>query len=98
MAPSRGEEKDARDTISLYKDTIIEDAMELGDPQVRVPLQQELKIAERVAAYNSGDLGKVARLDEREEERRKWKSYHCSVRKYRAGISKASSSKSNSSS
>ena len=72
--------------------------MEFGDPYVRAPTQQELKIAERVAANNAGDMDKVARIDEREEKRRRWKSYHRSVRKYHAGISKASSSKVNSSS
>ena len=98
MAPSRGEEHYARDTIRIYKDTMREDAMEFGDPYVRAPTQQELKIAERVAAYNSCDMDKVARIDERDEQCRNWKSYHRSVRKYHAGVSKASSSKGNSSS
>ena len=98
VAPSRAEEHYARDTIRLYRDTMREDAMEFGYPAVRAPTQQELKIAERVAAYSSGDMDKVARIDEREEQRRKWKSYHRSVRRYHAGISKASSSKGNSSS
>ena len=60
---------------------------------MRAPIQQELKIAERFAAYNSGDMDKVACIDEHEEERRKWKAYHHSVRKYRTGIFEASSSK-----
>ena len=98
MAPSRGEEHDARDTIRLYKDTMSEDAMDFCDPDIRAPTQQELKIAGRVVAYNTGDMDKVARIDEREEQRRKWKSYHRSVCKYHAGISKASSLKGNSSS
>ena len=93
VAPSRREEHDARNTIRLYKDTVREDAMEFGDPNIRALAQQELNIAERIAAYNSCDLDKVARIDEREEQRRKWKAYHRSVRKYHAGISKASSSK-----
>ena len=51
-----------------------ESAMELDDPlaSVRVPAQQELKITEGVAAYNAGDMDKVARFEMREEERRKW--------------------------
>ena len=40
----------------------------------------------------------IAHIDEREEQYRKWKAFHRSVRKYHAGISKASSSKDNSSS
>ena len=39
-----------------------EDAMEFGDPLARAPTQQELKIAERFAAYNTGDMDKVARI------------------------------------
>ena len=82
-----------RDTIRLYNETIREDAMELGDSTVRGSTQQELKIAEPVSAYNSDEMDKVARIDEREEQRHKWKAYHRSVPKYRAGISKASSLK-----
>ena len=95
VAPSRGEENDACDTICLYKDTMREDAIEFGDPlaNVRAPAQQELRIAERVCAYNDGDMDKIARIDEREEKRRNWKAYHRNVRKYRAGVCKASSSK-----
>ena len=98
VAPSRGEEHKARDTICLYKDMMRKDAMEFGDPFVRAPTQQELNIAERFAAYNSAGMDKVARIDKREEDRRKWKAYHRSIRKYRAGVSKASSSKGNNSS
>ena len=98
MAPNHREEHDARDAIRIYKGTMCEDAMGLGDPAVRARTQQELEIAERVAAYISGDMDKVARIDEREEQRRKCKSYYRSVRKYHAGISKALSSKHNSSS
>ena len=65
---------------------------------MRAPNQQELKIAERVSSYNAGDMVTVTRIDEREEERRKWKAYHRSICKYRAGISKALSSKGNKSS
>ena len=94
MAPIRGEEHDARDTIRLYQNTMRKGAMEFGDPLVGAPARQELKIAERVAAYNAGNMDKVARIDKREEERRKWKTYHSNVRKYRAAVSKASFSKS----
>ena len=95
---SRGKEYDARDVIRLYKDTMREDAIEFNDPLVRAPTQQELKIAERVAAYNSGGMDKVAHINESEEQRRRWKANHRGVRKYHAGISKASSSKGYSSS
>ena len=71
VAPIRGEEHDARDTIRLYKDAIRKDAMELGDSLVRAPTQQELKINERVIAYNAGEMDKVVRIDEREQEHRK---------------------------
>ena len=97
-APSRGEEHDARAIIRLYKGTMREDAMAFGDSAVHGPTPQELKIGELFAAYSSGNIDKVARIDEREEQRRKWKAYHRSVRKYHAGISNASSSKGNSSS
>ena len=60
-------------------------------------LNKELKIAERFAAYNATDIDKVSRIDERDEQRRIWESYHRSVRKYDAGISEASFSKGNSS-
>ena len=93
VAPCSGEEHDARDTIRVYKDTMREDAMEYGDTLVCALIQQELKIGARIFAYNAGDMNKVARIDEREEERRKRKAYHRSVRKYRESISKASSSK-----
>ena len=69
LVPSRREELDARDTIRLYKDTKRKDPMEFGDSPVRAPAQQELKIAEHFAAYNSEDTDKVSGIDEREEER-----------------------------
>ena len=69
--------------------------MELGDPAIRAPIQQELKIAERFVAYSTSEMDKVTRIDENEEERRKWKAYLRNVRKYRAGLSKASYSKGN---
>ena len=72
-----------------------EDPMEFGDhlASVHAPNRQELKITERVAAYNAGDMDKVSGIDEREEERRKWKRYHRNVRKCVASVSKVSSSK-----
>ena len=84
-----------RNTICICKDTIREDAKEFGYPlaSFRAPAQQELKISERIAAYNGDDIDKVARIDEREDKRRKWKTYHRNIRKYRAGVSKVSSSK-----
>ena len=49
-------------------------------------MMQVLKIAEPVAAYNVCDTDKVAPIDEREEERRKWKTYHRNARKYWTGV------------
>ena len=66
MAPRGGKEHDVHDTIRMYKDTIREDAIELGDPYDRAPTQQKLKIAERVVAYSACDMDKVARLDDRD--------------------------------
>ena len=95
VAPSHGEKHVTCDTVSLYKDTISEDEMEFCDllTSVRAPTQHELKIAEHVAAYSAGDMDKVARIDESEEERRTGKAYHCDIRKYCANASKASSLK-----
>ena len=50
VAPRRGEEHDAHDTIPLYRDTMREDAIEFGDPLVRAPTQKDLMIVECVAA------------------------------------------------
>ena len=71
-------------------------AKELDHPylSVRDPIQQELKIAECVSAYNAGDMDEIARIHEHGEERRKWKTNHRNFRKYRARVSKALSSKS----
>ena len=71
MAPSREEEHDARDKILLYEDTMLEDVMEFGDPYVCALPQQELKIAELIAAYNTGNIDEVVRIDEHEEHRSK---------------------------
>ena len=98
VARSRGEEHDARDTIRLHKETMREDGKKFGDPAVCAPTQQELNIEEHFAAHNSGDMDKVARIDELDKQCRKWKSYHRSVRKYHARFYKALSSKDDSSS
>ena len=45
-------------------------------------------MAERVAAVEAGDVEKVARIDARKNEHRKWKAYHRSVRKARANPSR----------
>ena len=56
MARSRRAERDARYTIRMYEDIMLEDEMELDDPLVRTPTQQELKITERVAPCNAGNM------------------------------------------
>ena len=71
MATSLGEEHDSSDTIRIYKDTMRKDAMKFGDPYVRSPTQQWLKIAECIAAYNAGNMDRVARIDKSEGKRRK---------------------------
>ena len=78
VAPSRDDEHDTRDTMRLCKDTMREDAMELGDPLASICAltHRELKIAQRVAVYNPGDLYKISRVDVLDEERRKRKEYH----------------------
>ena len=98
MAAGRGEEHDAGDMIRVYKDTMREEAMDFCVPYVRAPTQQELKIAMRVTAYNAGGMYKAARIDKRDEQCHKWKSYRRSVRTYHADISKMSLSKDNSAS
>ena len=74
-----------------------EEAIEFSDPlaSVRAPIQQELKIAERVAEYNACNMDEVARIDEREEERRKEKAYHRCICEHCADVSKVSSSNGN---
>ena len=37
VAPTRGEEYDARDTTYLYKNTMREDAMKFSDPLANIP-------------------------------------------------------------
>ena len=51
-----------------------EDSIVFCDSYVRAPIQQELKIAELVAANNAVDMDIVARIDELEEERPRRKS------------------------
>ena len=55
-----------RDTIRIYK--IL---WSFADPYARAPTQQDLKVAECVAAYSAGDVDKDARIDELDEQRRK---------------------------
>ena len=57
-----------RDTIRTYKDIMSEDAMELGDLLVSLPVLKKLMITERVTAYNAGDMDKVACIDEHTEK------------------------------
>ena len=67
--------------------------MKLGGSlaSVRAPTQQNLKIIVHVASYSAGVMNKVARIDEGEEERRKWKSYYRNIPKHRARLSKEAS-------
>ena len=69
--------------------------MVFSDPlaSVRAPTQQELRIADLFTAYNTDDMDRVARVDEREQEHHKWEAYHRNVRKYRAIVSNSASSK-----
>ena len=69
--------------------------MELGDllESFCGPTQQRLRVTECVSAYIARDMDNVTRTDKREEERRKWKEYHQSVRTYCANVSKTASSK-----
>ena len=91
QAETRGEEHDARDAVRLYRETMREGMLEFGDPStVELKLtKHELKIAERAAAVQAGDVAKVAHIDACEEDRRKWKAYHRNIRKARAKASKA---------
>ena len=71
-----------------------EDAIEFCElfARARAPAKQQLKRADRVAAYNSDDMNRGARIDQCGEERRQWKAYLRTVRKYRASVSKEASS------
>ena len=46
-------EHDASEMTCLHKDTMRDNVGEYGNPLVRVPTQQEFKIAEHVSAYNT---------------------------------------------
>ena len=72
-----------------------EDVLEFGDPvtKIHAPTQQELKIFKFIADYDTCYLNKVAHMNERDEERRKWKEYRRNYRKYRDGMFKATFSK-----
>ena len=62
------------------------DMLEFGDPSAveRKLKKHELKVAGRAAAIQASDVAKIARIDVREENRRKWKDYHRSIRQARA--------------
>ena len=81
-----GEKYDERDTVRLCRVAVREIAMELGYclTSFRAPTQQNLKIAGRVAAYNDGDMGTVARIDESDKKRRKSKINDRKVSTYHA--------------
>ena len=74
-----------------------EDKIEFSDPPVHELPEQEVRIAERVAEYNSGDMDGVVCLDEHEELCDRLKASIHSVSKYNSGITTASSSNGNSS-
>ena len=58
-------------------------------------VKNDLKIAERVPAYNAGDMNSVAHIYECKEERHKWKAYHVKARKYLPVMPSFASSKTN---
>ena len=89
--------KNACNTIRLYKDTMREDAMEFANPLVHAPTLQESRSLSIFSAYSADHMDKFARIYERAAALRKRKSYHRSVRKFRACVSRASSSKVNNS-
>ena len=74
-----------RDTICLYKSTLHEDEKTLSNlfASSCAPTRQELKIVEHASAYFPGDMDKVARIDERDDERRECEAHHCEIYKYR---------------
>ena len=65
--------------------------LEFDDPNTveLKSMKHELKVSERAAAVQAGDIARLVRIDAREEERRKWKAYHRSIRKAPIKISKA---------
>ena len=72
VAPSGGEEHDAHNTVLLYNDTMHKDAIKFCDPLVSAPNEKVFKVTERIVAYNADGIDKVAHIDKREEECRKW--------------------------
>ena len=72
-------------------DTMREGMFELGKPgAVQQKLaKHEIKVVERNVAVQAGHAAKVARIDDCEDERRKWKAYQRSLRKDRACAFKA---------
>ena len=86
MPSGRGEERDAREITRLYDYSMREGAIGLGGPRssVRDSTLQDLNISERVAAYKTHDKNKIAYIDDRDEEHRRWKACHRNARKYPA--------------
>ena len=80
----------ASNTIRFYKETTHEEMLEFGDPSIveRKLTKHELKDAQWAAAEQADNVANVARVDAREEERRKWKAYHRSAGKARSDVSK----------
>ena len=76
---------------------MLNNVKEFCDPleSVCAPAQQESKIVEQASAYNSFDMDNIARIDEPEIERRKCKTCHRNVLRYRACESKSSYSNGN---
>ena len=52
-------------------------------------MKHDLEVAERAAVVQTGDVAKAALIDAREKDHRKWKAYHCRIRKARAKAFKA---------
>ena len=78
----------------MYKDTIPDDKSEFNGSleNFSVLTQHQFKIAERDVSYNVFGMNTVAHIDERDEERRRWKTNNRSSRKYRVSDSKPVSS------
>ena len=91
-----GEEHDAREATRLYKETISEDVQQFGGANLSVHPQtkNEHKVAERVSAYRSGDVSKVACIDKLGGKWHKWTEHHRSIRKTRFKSSGANTTKS----
>ena len=79
--PTHSSENDVHDLIFLYKETIRQDKIDYGDPNINVRAQNEhkLNVAEQVETYKKGNVTKIACIDKREEECCKWITYHRSV-------------------